>query len=1199
MESESSSTRSPPDSRLLAWVPLLVFVLLACAIGGTGYFVSRQYRQRVQQEAHETLGAIADLRVRQVAQWREEILKNAGEILRDPMLADEIERWLQRGSPLDKNALKIFLRIKAVQQSHDFQAAFLLDEWGTVRNMPITPHAKPPTPHGVKVVMEAMRSRQAILTDLHEGAEAPRTRMDLAVPLLADHEGHIRAIAAIYFRIDPQQYLFPLLRSWPSSSSSAETMLLRREGDEAVALNSLRHRGNAAPQLRFPVAGKMLAALMARGEGGMVEGLDYRGIPVIGAARKIPDSPWFLVAKMDEEELYAPIRKTAWIVAALVFSLIGGAGMATGLWWRQQRAQFLARQYADRLRNQEQIQRSEQQTRLLLESAAEAIYGVNMDGLVTFANPACLRMLGYAREDELLGQHAHELFHHSHADGTRYPAQECCIYQSYLSNQVVHVDSEVLWRKDGAAIPVEYWSHPIRHQGQVEGSVITFTDITERLRYQSQLERQANYDELTGLANRNLFQDRLEQALIFSRRHDCGLAVIFIDLDNFKTINDSLGHDAGDALLPQVASRLAGAVREGDTVARQGGDEFVLLLTETREEKDVSMIAQKLLQAVSEPFEVGGRNLHITCSIGVASYPKDGEDRQVLLKNADAAMYRAKEIGRNNVQFFAEEMNVKAMERLMLENSLHQALERKEFLLHYQPQVDLRSGEIAGMEALVRWHHPELGLLSPARFIPVAEDSCLIIALGEWVLRTACAQNKAWQDAGLKPITVAVNLSARQFRQHDLVEMVTRVLRETGLDPAHLELEVTESLVMQNVEETIATLGRLKAMGIKLSIDDFGTGYSSLNYLKRFPVHTLKIDQSFVRDITTDPSDAAIAKTIISMAHELGLKVIAEGVETEEQKSFLCLRRCDEMQGYFFSRPVPAAEFESVLRDGRRLETDHASAATDGRTLLLLDDEENILASLSRLLRSEGYKVLKATHANAALDLLAQNRVGVIISDQRMPQMSGVEFLRRVKRLYPDTVRMVLSGYTDLKSVTDAINEGAVYKFLTKPWDDEQLRANIQEAFRHYEMAQDNQRLTDQLALANEGLDRARRALERRIEQKTCEVEKNVSILQVAQEIFEYLPVGVIGVDEDGMIAVANRKANELWGAEKQQPLVGCFADERLPKIMIDCLAEGGECHGAQLENGRNVICWCRVLGTASKAEGRVLVIAPNELETV
>ena len=439
----------------------------------------------------------------------------------------------------------------------------------------------------------------------------------------------------------------------------------------------------------------------------------------------------------------------------------------------------------------------------------------------------------------------------------------------------------------------------------------------EYIKKEEKLNYLAYHDVLTGLPGRTLFHDRLVQAVTNAHRHGDKLGVLFIDLDHFKNINDSLGHYAGDMLLKQVAALFTACMREDDTVARLGGDEFVVILASMASEDEAWMVSQKILKLMTEPFTIEAHELFVTCSIGIALYPKDGDDAKTLLQSADGALYLAKNKGRNNAQFCTAEMNAKALERLTLESELRQAINRQEFLLHYQPRVDMVSGEITGMEALVRWQHPVQGLLYPTKFIPVAEESGLIVPLGEWALRTACEQNKAWQLAGLKPVSIAVNLSARQFKQQDLVELVSSILQETELDPSYLELELTESMVMQNVEAAIATLNQFKVIGVKLSIDDFGIGYSSLNYLKHFPIGFLKIDQSFVRDITTNRDDAIIAKIIISMAHDLGLKVIAEGVETEEQKSFLCSHRCDEMQGYFFSMPLPAEEFETLLKEGR------------------------------------------------------------------------------------------------------------------------------------------------------------------------------------------------------------------------------------------------------------------------------------------
>lgn len=430
-----------------------------------------------------------------------------------------------------------------------------------------------------------------------------------------------------------------------------------------------------------------------------------------------------------------------------------------------------------------------------------------------------------------------------------------------------------------------------------------------------ELAHQASYDTLTGLPNRNLLMDRLRQ-MMSAHRDVRSFALGFLDLDNFKNVNDSLGHSAGDLVLWQVADRLQLTLRKGDTVARVGGDEFVLVFTD-QEHKDIIFRAmQRILRTLGEPLNVENRELNITCSAGISIYPQDGQDVETLLKNADTAMYRAKDHGRNNFQFFTPEMNRLVSERLALEHSLHRALDRDELMLLYQPKVDIRSGVIVGAEALLRWQHPDRGLILPARFIPIAEETGLIMGIGEWVLRTACEQNRLWQKAGLPAIVMSVNVSARQFKQGNFAQTVERILSDTQLAPGQLELELTESVVMHDPEAAIATLRALNAIGTRLSVDDFGTGYSSLSYLHRLPVDILKIDQSFVHNIglTGKPDDGTLAKTIIALGHNLHLTVIAEGVETSAQLKFLKAHLCDEVQGFYFSRPVPAEEFARLLQ---------------------------------------------------------------------------------------------------------------------------------------------------------------------------------------------------------------------------------------------------------------------------------------------
>jgi diguanylate cyclase (GGDEF)-like protein len=450
--------------------------------------------------------------------------------------------------------------------------------------------------------------------------------------------------------------------------------------------------------------------------------------------------------------------------------------------------------------------------------------------------------------------------------------------------------------------------------GRVANFVWVVNDVTEREQHEELLEYQANHDALTGLPNRNLLADRITQSLANAHRYNLTVAVLFVDLDNFKFVNDSLGHALGDRMLIIQADRLNKSIRSGDTVARYGGDEFVIVVSNLEKPEDAATVAHNIQELVSRPFSIDGHEFGITCSIGISLYPKDGLDVDTLLKNADAAMYRAKEQSRNSFQFYTSEINDRVVERMVIERHLRHALEMGELEMHFQPQVELGSGRIVGVEALLRWHSPDLGTVPPDRFIPLAEETGLIVPIGDWVLKTCCQQNKAWQAAGLTPLTISVNISARQLQKKDLSAVIAGILQESGLEPRFLELEIVESMVMKDVESSMAIMKELKGLGIQLAMDDFGTGYSSLSYLKRFPFDKLKIDLSFVRDIMTDPESAAIARAIIAMAHNLNLRAIAEGVETEEQLKYLRLHGCDEIQGYYVSQPVNAREFEELLR---------------------------------------------------------------------------------------------------------------------------------------------------------------------------------------------------------------------------------------------------------------------------------------------
>jgi diguanylate cyclase (GGDEF)-like protein/PAS domain S-box-containing protein len=558
-----------------------------------------------------------------------------------------------------------------------------------------------------------------------------------------------------------------------------------------------------------------------------------------------------------------------------------------------------------------------ERAQVTLNCIGEAVICTDSSGNITFLNVVAETMTGWTFKE---------------ADGR--PLADVFRLMDSKSREVVTLPSgtalveqsserpcpnRVLVHRSGHELPIEESVAPIYdRKGRQTGTVVVFRDVSEARRVSLQMAHSAEHDSLTGLPNRLLLNDRVTQAIAFARRHAKQLAVLFLDLDGFKHINDSLGHPVGDKLLQSVAKRLVDCGRASDTVSRQGGDEFVVLLSEVEHAEDAAIAARRMLRAVADPHSVDQHELHVTTSIGVSVYPDDGENAETLVKNADTAMYQAKENGRQSYKFFKPAMNQRAVERQVIEEGLRRALERDEFTLQYQPKINFRTGAITGAEALIRWTHPVRGAISPAQFIPVAEDCGLILPIGKWVLQKACKQARAWLDLGLPLSTMAVNVSAMEFRDQNFLEGLFTVLEESGLDPRSLELELTESVLMKHAESAAAVLQTVRRKGIQVALDDFGTGYSSLSYLRNFPIDALKIDQSFVAQITAARDDASIVIAVISMARSLKLRVVAEGVETLEQLAFLQAHECDEAQGYYFSRPVLPQQFAELLRTGIR-----------------------------------------------------------------------------------------------------------------------------------------------------------------------------------------------------------------------------------------------------------------------------------------
>lgn len=549
---------------------------------------------------------------------------------------------------------------------------------------------------------------------------------------------------------------------------------------------------------------------------------------------------------------------------------------------------------------------------ITLNSISDAVIGTDMTGNVDYLNIAAECMTGWSRE-EARGHPIGEVMRI--IDGaSREPKPNPVELVLQHNTSMALTEGTILIRRDGQEAAIEDSVAPIHDwDGKLTGAVIVFHDISAAQSMAMKMAHLAQHDFLTNLPNRVLLNDRVAQAIALAKRRGTHLALLFLDLDHFKHINDSLGHAIGDQLLQSVADRLCACVRGSDTVSRQGGDEFVILVTEDKFAEKATLVADKILSALAAPHLIGEHELHVTTSIGISIYPEDGKDAETLLKNADTAMYSAKEKGRNNSQYFKHDMNVRVVERQAIENSLRHALQRQEFVLHYQPKINLETGDIAGVEALLRWNHPEWGMVLPGRFVEIAESCGLMAPIGRWVLREACTQAKRWQDAGLALDSISVNISAQEFCGKDFVDGVRAIVSETGLAPACLQLEITERVLMRDAESSIAILEQLRDMGAQVAVDDFGAGFSSLSYLTKFPINILKIDPSFVQDIGSAKGHGIIAGAIIAMAISLKQRVVAEGVEDEEQRAFLKALHCDEGQGYLFSRPLAAEQCALLL----------------------------------------------------------------------------------------------------------------------------------------------------------------------------------------------------------------------------------------------------------------------------------------------
>ncbi|MFT5532696.1 MAG: PAS domain S-box-containing protein/diguanylate cyclase (GGDEF)-like protein [Burkholderiaceae bacterium] len=815
------------------------------------------------------------------------------------------------------------------------------------------------------------------------------------------------------------------------------------------------------------------------------------------------------------------------------------------------------------------------------------VAAVKEDCHILYVNAAFLAMTGYT-EDELAGRHSWFL----QLDERDQPERAALLtamnaarpvtieLRNYRINGILRWNELVItpfFDKDGNAC---------RFVGMM-------TDITERKHAAQVLSAHSSQDRLTGLANGIGLQQYLDAAIANPDRRVTGMAIVTISIQQLAMLSDSLNERAIDALARVVAERLQSCITTGEIVARTRSASYTVVL-HTDKRLEAATRCQHIQRVIGQPISLPSHEAYLTCSFGLAMFPEDQCDAESLLNYAGMALVQARQAGRNRHLFYSPAMSQQLHDRTVMEMALRSAIHNRELTVLYQPQVNLTSGKISGAEALVRWFHPTLGNMMPSQFIALAEETGLINDIGLWIMERVCLDLAACSATGMPKVPVAVNISPVQLRDPLLADQIAALLAASGLSPSLLTLEITEVVVLEDAELTGTTLARLHRMGVTLALDDFGTGLSSLSYLRRVPFRKVKIDCSFVQGITDNPDDGAIIKAIISMAHTLGIAVIAEGVETEAQCHFLRNNMCDEIQGHLFSTAVSADQFNDLIVAGLSLPEHLRAQPHRDRTLLLVDDEVNMVASLKRLLRRDGYRILTAHNGAEGLAILAEHPVDVILSDQRMPGMTGVEFLSIAKTRFPHTIRLVLSGYTELQSVTDAVNEGAIYKFLTKPWDDIKLRGHIQEAFHRKELADDNRRLERQVYTVNLGLAAANRQQQELLGLRQEQIARDASSLHIVREAMQHVPMPVMAIDDNDMIAFVNDAAAQ--SLRQRGILLGGDVRYLLPEIARYLLPK---CDGLPRArpialDGQPFLLGTHQMGQGSSSAGWLVTLTPD-----